>query len=160
MILKKILSFLFNIIIIFVLFTLIVYSFSKYVLKSEVPNVFGFSILKVISGSMEPTIKIDDYIIIQKRNDYKIGDIITYKDKNDNLVTHRIIEMGTVVITKGDNNNVQDEAINKDMIKGKVLLIIPNYFKNINTIYIILLLFILFIVGCIITAFIPDKKRS
>ena len=160
MILKKILSFLFNIIIIFVLFTLIVYSFSKYVLKSEVPNVFGFSILKVISGSMEPTIKIDDYIIIQKRNDYKIGDIITYKDKNDNLVTHRIIKISKEVITKGDKNNVQDEAINKDMIKGKVLLIIPNYFKNINTIYIILLLFILFIVGCIITAFIPDKKRS
>ena len=160
MILKKILSFLFNIILIFVLFTLIVYSFSKYVLKSEVPNVFGFSILKVISGSMEPTIKIEDYIIITKRNDYKLGDIVTYKDKNDNLVTHRIIEMSRVVITKGDNNNVQDEAISKDMIKGKVILIIPNYFKNINSIYIILLLFILFIVGCAITAFVPDKKRS
>ena len=160
MILKKILSFLFNIIIIFVLFTLIVYSFSKYVLKSEVPNVFGFSILKVISGSMEPTIKIDDYIIIRSIKDYKINDIVTYKDKNSNLVTHRIISISDIVITKGDNNNVIDEAFNKNMIKGKVLLIIPNYFKNINFFWSIVILTFLFIVGLIITIFIPDKKRS
>ena len=41
---------------------------------------------------MEPTLKIGDYILIHKTDNYKVGDIITYKEGNS-YITHRIKEI-------------------------------------------------------------------
>lgn len=70
---------------------------------------------------MEPTINIKEMIIIKEQSDYKIGDIVTYKDFNNNLVTHRIVsKTGNKIITRGDNNTVSDRPININQIEGKV----------------------------------------
>ena len=78
-------------------------------------------IYEVKTGSMEDGIHVGDYILIVKRNNYKVGDIVTYT-KKDYYVTHRIVEKnGNKVITKGDANNVVDEEINVSDIVGKVI---------------------------------------
>lgn len=78
-------------------------------------------IYEVKTGSMEDGIHVGDYILIVKRNNYKVGDIVTYT-KEDYYVTHRIVEKnGNKVITKGDANNVVDEEINVSDIVGKVI---------------------------------------
>lgn len=70
---------------------------------------------------MEPTINIKELIIIKEKNNYDIRDIVTYKDKSNNLVTHRIVgKVGEKVITRGDNNSISDEPININRIEGKV----------------------------------------
>ena len=75
----------------------------------------------VITGSMEPTINIKELIVIKEQNSYNIGDIITYRDYNNNLVTHRIInKFEDKVITRGDNNTVSDKPISLKKIEGKV----------------------------------------
>lgn len=52
----------------------------------------------------------------------KFGDIVTYRDREDYIITHRItnIEKSTF-IAKGDANNLQDETQPISNIKGKVL---------------------------------------
>ncbi|MBR3697841.1 MAG: hypothetical protein IKM97_06300 [Clostridia bacterium] len=50
-------------------------------------------ILIVVTGSMEPSINIKEMIVIKEQKDYKIGDIVTYKDNNNNFVTHRIVNI-------------------------------------------------------------------
>lgn len=78
-------------------------------------------IYKVKTGSMEDGIHTGDYILICKKSDYKIGDIVTY-EKNGYHVTHRIIKKnGNKVITKGDANNTPDEEISLDDIVGRVI---------------------------------------
>ena len=78
-------------------------------------------IYEVKTGSMEDGIHVGDYILIVKKNNYKVGDIVTYT-KEDYYVTHRIVEKnGNKVITKGDANNVVDEEINVSDIVGKVI---------------------------------------
>ena len=78
-------------------------------------------IYKVKTGSMEDGIHTGDYILVYKKNKYKIGDIVTYK-KEGYHVTHRIIKKnGNKVITKGDANNVEDEETNIKNIVGKVI---------------------------------------
>ncbi len=78
-------------------------------------------IYKVKTGSMEDNIHTGDYILIYKKNDYKVGDIVTYQ-KDNYHVTHRIIKKnGNKVITKGDANNVDDEEIDVSSIVGKVI---------------------------------------
>ena len=70
---------------------------------------------------MEPTINIKEMIIIKEQEKYDVRDIVTYRDKNNNLVTHRIInKVGNTIITRGDNNSVSDESIELEKIEGKV----------------------------------------
>ena len=101
----------------------------KFVLKSPVPSVFGYSALTVKTGSMSGTIEIGDLIIIKDTGDYEIGDIVTFLQKGDSIpTTHRIIdsrEDGSF-ITKGDANNVQDALpVSKDIIFGEVVKVLP-----------------------------------
>ena len=78
-------------------------------------------IYEVKTGSMEDEIHVGDYILIIKKNNYKVGDIVTYT-KEDYYVTHRIVEKnGNKVITKGDANNIVDEEITASDIVGKVI---------------------------------------
>ena len=78
-------------------------------------------IYKVETGSMENGIHAGDYILIYTKKDYKIGEIVTYK-KEGYHVTHRIIKKnGKKFITKGDANNIEDEAIELKSIVGKVI---------------------------------------
>ncbi|HHU59718.1 TPA: signal peptidase I [bacterium] len=86
-------------------------------LKGEKPNLFGYSTLIVVSGSMEPEYKVREFIIMKKVpfDSIKEGDIISfYYDITGNgrkeLVTHRVINIkqdGTLV-TRGDNASIYD----------------------------------------------------
>lgn len=99
----------------------------KNIYKENNPNVFGFSTAVVVSGSMSPAINTNDMIVIQKQNDYKLNDIISF-NTGKSIVTHRITEVKDEggFITKGDANNVDDQnIITPDMILGKVIFIIP-----------------------------------
>ena len=92
-------------------------------------NMGIIEIYEVETGSMEDGIHPGDYVLINRKDNYQIGDIVTYI-KNDYYVTHRIIkEDGNGVITKGDANNTEDDEIDRSSILGKVILIggILNY---------------------------------
>ncbi len=93
----------------------------------------------VESGSMAPAIQPGSVILTQKESNYSKGDIISFKVqpnadlKNPKaIISHRIIEVktstvsGTVFITKGDANNIQDmEPRPLGNVLGKVIFSIP-----------------------------------
>lgn len=112
-----------NILIIFLIFILLKVSYSKFIEKEYPVKLFGFAFLVVTTGSMEPEIDAGELIIIKEFDKYKIGDVVSFIDKDDFLVTHRIIGLNEEkMITKGDNNNLLDEEINLNNIKGKVII--------------------------------------
>lgn len=75
-----------------------------------------------MTGSMEPTIRAGELVVISEKLNYKVGDIVTYRDEDNFLVTHRIVEkIGNDVVTKGDNNNIVDNKITIENIVGKVV---------------------------------------
>jgi len=107
----------YNLLIIFAIFVALISMFS-----SKDKSLFGYRIYRVASGSMEPNIKVGDFIIIKTQNEYDTGDIITYLDDEGCFVTHRIIMMnGEEITTKGDANNSIDAPITKQHIIGKVV---------------------------------------
>ena len=98
------------------------------------PPLFGAYV--IVSPSMEPTIHVQDAILIKRTDDLKIGDICTYYSNNPKypgkMITHRIVgtnlnEKGEkVYVFKGDNNYSSDElAVSLDQIYGKVIMKIP-----------------------------------
>ncbi|WAA11839.1 signal peptidase I SipW [Fervidibacillus halotolerans] len=80
------------------------------------PNFFGYQLKAVLSGSMEPGIKTGSLIVVEpveKTDQFKKNDIITFINENNLLVTHRITEVihnGDQVLyrTRGDNNDSED----------------------------------------------------
>lgn len=80
------------------------------------PELFGYQVKSVLSGSMEPGIKTGSIIAVKTGGDmkrFKENDIITFVEENEKLITHRIVEVvnndGTTMYrTKGDNNNAPD----------------------------------------------------
>src|SRR5574344_1812785 len=78
------------------------------------PVYFGYTVFQVASGSMEPTLYIDDVIIVNtKDKDVKVDDIIAYQS-GDSIITHRVVFIdGDTITVKGDNNNTIDTPINQ-----------------------------------------------
>ncbi len=80
-------------------------------------------IYNVMTGSMEDNIHAGDYILIIKKDDYKVGDVVTFGE-NNYYITHRIIKKdGNIITTKGDANNTEDGTIEESRIVGKVILV-------------------------------------
>lgn len=142
-VIKKILS-----IILWVLFGLLFLllawlAVDKFILKSPVPSVFGYSSLTIATGSMngksvmvegqDPVeVDIGDLIIIKDSDSYKIGDVITFLNEGETVpTTHRIIGVtDDGFITKGDANNVKDVLpVKRECVLGKVVAHYPKLGK-------------------------------
>ena len=114
------------------------------ILKKDYVNVFGYTYFGVASGSMSGTIEVDDIIFVKITDKVKTGDIITYKNDEGDIITHRLVDInGDRYIAKGDVNNVSDDAITKDAIIGKVDKIIsPSFILKSIAIFLIIFIFL------------------
>jgi signal peptidase len=130
--LNKFFNILLNILIVFVVICLGIafYSFIQVkVLNNGYANYFGYTYFHTISGSMEDSINIDDFVFVKITDNIEVDDIISFKSDNM-IVTHRVIEIDEEkIITKGDANNVSDNPITKKQIVGKVVYVGRNYGK-------------------------------
>ena len=75
--------------------TVIVFMGSK--VNGKTPSLFGYSVLRVSTGSMQPELMIGDVILGKSVDDptaLKVGDIITYRGSGQTeglLVTHKVV---------------------------------------------------------------------
>ena len=96
------------------------------VLKKPYVDIFGYTLFSVATGSMQPTLNINDIIIVKITDDIKVGDIITYREESD-FITHRVISNNKeTFVTKGDYNNTEDNPIDTSKIVGKLVCKIPS----------------------------------
>ena len=125
---QKIVGKIVNVLIVIVIVAIIfcVYcAFSIKVLGNKYVNIFGYSIFEVATGSMHGSIEINDAVLVKIDDEYKVNDIVTYQNGED-YITHRVIEIEEdYVITKGDANNVNDNPIDKKLILGRVVKVLP-----------------------------------
>ncbi len=87
--------------------------------SGDEPELFGYQLKTVLSGSMEPEFKTGSVIVVEPGGDmtrFQKGDIITFMENQDKLITHRVIDIvhtgGNIMYeTKGDNNNAPDSTL-------------------------------------------------
>ena len=137
---------------------------------NETPNFFGYKTFSIVSGSMEPTISIDDIVIVKNAeiNNLQINDIITFKIENE-TITHRIVSIQSkdgkiVYTTKGDNNEVTDiENVEFNQIEGKYVTKINKIgkiFSFLKNKYVFSLILILLIICYIEQKKILQRKKE
>lgn len=140
-------------------------AYDKFVKKSKIPSVFGYSVLIVASPSMTGAIEAGDAIIIKKSDSYAVGDVITYFPADENFsVTHRIVRMeGDKFYTKGDANQSEDpDPVLIEQIAGKVAVKLDKvgYFIEWLKSPIGIIFAATFIVLLILIIVIEDKRRG
>lgn len=97
-------------------------------------NIFGYSLFRVETGSMEPTITTGALLICKEAEIEVIetGDIICYRSKSQQMlgqvITHRVVDIiqsedGTILLeTRGDANTVKDGFyVTRGNLVGKVV---------------------------------------
>lgn len=92
---------------------------------NTLPMPLGFGATVVLSGSMEPELSVGDLLVVVKRQQYAVGDVVVYQSGGMGVV-HRIVEIdGDTVTTRGDANNAPDAPIERSQIKGAVAFSLP-----------------------------------
>ena len=96
-------------------------------------SVAGYSVFKVVTGSMEPTIPVDA-LLLSDRVDIEtieVGDIVCFESKSEHMrgsvVTHRVVDITNYsgfiqLTTRGDANTVEDTlSVTENNLIGKVV---------------------------------------
>lgn len=101
----------------------------------QVPQIFGFSVFRVMTGSMEPEIPEDSMLLVRKTppEEIKEGDVISFFSPDPTLEgavnTHRVQRVeqhdGDIwFTTKGDANAQEDSRpVSGQMVVGKVVFV-------------------------------------
>lgn len=108
--------------------------------QGNVPYIFGYRVMQVISDSMRPTISAETCIVIEKIDDIseiKIGDVITFISEDPRIEgyynTHRVYDIitdaetgETLLQTKGDAHETPDaQLVSFDQVAGRYVGELP-----------------------------------
>jgi len=119
----------------------------------------GYACAIINSGSMQPTISVNDLLIIKGLDFYQEGDIVTYISDSGAMVTHRIVTVSQDgYITQGDANNVSDEKIDRQRILGKVNFVFAGAYEIVK--WIVILTIVVFIACVFLLPWLLNKLRE
>lgn len=136
----------------------------------EIPSIFGYKMFIIVSGSMEPNLKIGDMVVVKETSQDKInkGDIITFTEA-EYQVTHRVMDIiekdgQNVYQTKGDANNANDSGLLKyENIEGKYVLKIEKIgliIMKIQNIRVIICIVVVIYVIYLVSSEKEDRKNA
>lgn len=113
---------------------LAVFSLTVALRKDSVTFIFGWASVQLLSGSMEPTYSVGDFLIIKKVNadEVKKGDVICFISPDPDIYglnnTHRVVDVTRddsdriFFTTKGDANPENDAyTVSEDRVIGIVV---------------------------------------
>lgn len=112
-------------------FTVITFLLTR--ISGGTPSVFGYTLHRVETGSMEPALHVGDVILnrdVSNPEELKVGDIVTFQGGSafgNRHVTHRVFiapykngQGETVIVTKGDANEITDGEILLSKVESKM----------------------------------------
>ena len=145
----------------------LVYFFIAIYLLIFIPVLWGYHPLVIVSGSMEPILKVGGLMYYQKTNidDFKKGDILVYRTK-EHIVSHRVVKkINSSFITKGDANNIEDGKVYWKNVLGRgtdFSIPLLGYFADFINYhkYLLIILFGFLLIDCTVNNYKERKKYS
>ena len=89
----------------------------------KLPSLFGYKFLVDLTDSMSPEINAGDMIVIKEEDAYKVNDVVSYRNKKNDIITHRIVSIvDKEYYYMGDKNKGPDvETTSIKKIEGKLI---------------------------------------
>lgn len=140
--------------------------------RGEVPFLGKYSVMWVLTESMEPEIPARSNILIEKADPstLEVGDIIVFISDDPSIKgsrnTHRIVEIigdHEEFVTKGDHNVIADQVnARAENVVGKVVRTLPvlTRFSRLLTAPTGLVMMIAFILVILMVMYLPDMKKA
>ncbi len=162
---KSIVNFFLNIAILFlgVILLVAIYNFFQTkILGNQYSSFFGYTLLEVQTGSMEPTISPGDWIITKNKTNYEYDQVISFINSDQEVITHRIkTVLNDEITTKGDANPKEDnEKITSDQVIGEVVSTIPFFGLIKSTILNPVVIILMIIVFYIFTVILKGEEKE
>lgn len=174
---RSIISSIIYIVIISLLVVLLVHVVSAK-MKGKVPMVFGYSVMRIVSNSMEDAIPTGTYILVReaKAEEVREGDVITFYSIDPAIYnqpnTHRVMEIKTdedgaiSFVTRGDHNLKNDDyEVTGDKVIGiycrnlVVLTAIAGFFMTKFMLIVIILVQALIII-MVVTTIVKGRREK
>lgn len=96
-----------------------------------VTGMFGVRPVVVSGPSMNPALEVGDVVILREvpTSEVDVGDIVQIHIRGIPVI-HRVVDINNdgpqiVFVTRGDNNNVDDDPVLESGVNGKVVLVVP-----------------------------------
>lgn len=179
-VLKKLAVILPSVLIVIVLVLLIAITSS--IKRNDTPSLFGYSVLVVVTDSMEPALEVNDLIVIRPVAEYNIGDIITFYAEISGQtvrITHRIIEIdleNQTIITQGDRAYADPakrghldfvEVVDLENVIGKMVLqssligslVSVEFLSDKNLIFGLIFSVLIIMIGFQVVDILKEKKK-
>lgn len=129
-----------------------------------IPCIWGYKPLVIVSGSMEPILKVGGILYYKKQdiNNFNKDDILVYT-AGDHIISHRIVDKtNDGFITKGDNNkSIDTVTVDDSRVIGRgTNWSIPYLGYYADFIYTHKYLLIIFVILIIIDLIIDNRRRN
>lgn len=129
-----------------------------------IPCIWGYKPLVIVSGSMEPILKVGGILYYKKQdiNNFNKDDILVYT-AGDHIISHRIVDkINDGFITKGDNNkSIDTVTVDDSRVIGRgTNWSIPYLGYYADFIYTHKYLLIIFVILIIIDLIIDNRRRN
>lgn len=87
-------------------------------------NIMSLRLDEVLTNSMYPVFSDRDVVVVMKQKEYKVGDIIEFKEGNRNT-THRLVEITEdgKFIAQGEHDGAGQQVVDPSNVRGKVIAI-------------------------------------
>lgn len=100
------------------------FSLARWKFNGQTMDIWGIKPVIVLSGSMEPCIKVNSIVLARKTDKIRQGDILMFNQNNDSFIIHRYYgdNADGTIVTKGDNNSMIDYLpVKRENVYGKII---------------------------------------
>ena len=87
-----------------------------------------YSVYRIDSASMEPTIPTDSIVVVDEEADIEEGDVVSFYVAGEHVTTHRLVTVNSdgTIVTQGDAmDQVDPSGATTDDIIGEVVAVYP-----------------------------------
>lgn len=126
-----------------------VYYVNKKVYKLEYPTFFGYRLIKVDNDNLNPKIDKNQTFIVKEDQVVEEGDLIEYKDKIKYTIKE-ITKKDSYMYTIKSPNKDDEEIINNELIRGKVIYYNKTIGKMLSFLFNIVTVIIFLVVGTLL----------
>ena len=123
---RKILSILFSLFIICLISIILIHIF-QWSRQDKNFSIFGYQLLIERTYSIDDEVQVGDLLVMKGRDKYQVGDIISYQDSLDGIITSKVVDVDQDIYYVSSNEKQMSDTnkVFQDQVLGACVFVVP-----------------------------------